>query len=196
MSTAVLNQGVLVLNKYFQAVQVTSVRRAFSLFFKGYVKAVDEGYITYEFNDWKELPVDDEDNVRTPSAELRLPRVVQLVHYDKVPSFRIRLSRKNIYMRDKHTCQYCGKRFDEKELTLDHIMPISRGGGNSWENLATSCFRCNNTKGNRTPAQAGMKLRSTPKQPQWLPFSKFTNHRNGHPMWKTFIDFAYFGFPE
>lgn len=195
MSTVALNKGVLVLNKFFQAVQITTARRAFTLFFKGYVKAVDEGYITYSFSDWKDLPAGEE-AVRTPHIQLRLPRVVQLVDYDKVPSFRIRLSRKNLYMRDKHRCQYCGKRFDEKELTLDHVVPVSKGGGNSWENLATSCFKCNNKKGDRTPEQSGMRLLSRPKRPNWLPFTRFAKHRDGHPMWKTFIDFAYFGFPE
>lgn len=195
MSTMTLNKSVLVLNKFFQAVQVTNARRAFSLFFKGYVKAVDEGYITYSFSDWKELPAGEE-FVSTPNVQLRVPRIVQLVDYDKVPTFRIRLSRKNIYLRDKHTCQYCGERFEEKELTLDHVTPVSKGGGNSWENLVTSCFQCNNKKGDRLPLQAGMKLLKQPKQPNWLPFTRFAKHRDGHPMWKTFIDFAYFGLPE
>ena len=195
MATVALEKSVLVLNKFFQAVQITSVRRAFSLFCKGYVKAVDEGYATYNLNDWQKIPPNGE-VVRTPRLALKIPRVVQLIHYDKVPKFKIRLSRKNIFLRDRQSCQYCGRHFEEKELTLDHVVPVSKGGGNSWENLVTCCFKCNNRKGNRTPEQSGMRLLRQPKRPHWIPFSRFSKHRNTHPLWKTFIDFAYYGFPE
>lgn len=193
MTTVALEKGVLVLNRFFQAVQITSARRAFTLFCKGYVKAVDEEYVTYDFIDWKELPPNGE-MVHTPRYALRIPRVVQLINYDKVPRFKIRLSRKNIFLRDRYFCQYCRQKFDEKHLTLDHVLPVSKGGDNSWMNLVTCCFRCNNKKGNRTPAEAGMPLNRQPKRPHWIPFSRFARHRNAHPLWKTFIDFAYYGF--
>jgi 5-methylcytosine-specific restriction endonuclease McrA len=189
-----LDKSVLVLNKFFQAVQITSVRRAFSLFCKGYVRAVDEEYATYTLSDWQELPPG-EDFVRTPRLQLRVPRVIQLIHYDKVPKFKIRFSRKNIFLRDRYVCQYCGIKYDERDLTLDHVVPTSKGGGNSWQNLVTCCFDCNNQKGNRKPDEAGMRLLRQPKRPHWIPFSRFTKHRNTHPLWKTFIDFAYYGFP-
>lgn len=194
MGSHSLNSGVLVLNKYFQAVQITTVRRAFSLFFKGVVKAVDESYYTYNFKDWRSLPPNG-DMVRTPSYALRVPRVIQLLWYDKIPQFKIRFTRKNIFLRDRHLCQYCGNRFEDKDLTLDHVIPTSRGGRNSWENVVTCCFSCNNLKGNQTPAQAGMSLVRPPKRPQWIPFSRFARHRNSFSQWKTFIDLAYCTFP-
>jgi len=195
MSTAVLESGVLVLNRFFQAVQITSVRRAFSLFYKGYVKAVDEDYITYSFNDWRDLPPNG-DSIRTPNYQLRVPRIVQLVYYDKTPRFRVRFSRKNIFLRDRNRCQYCGELFDSKELTIDHVVPTSRGGGNSWENVVCCCVQCNKRKGNRTPEEAALSLVRKPKRPYWIPFSRFTNKRSStHPTWRNFIDFAYWNIP-
>lgn len=194
MSTAALDRSVLVLNRFFQAVQITSARRAFSLFFKGQVKAVDESYATYDFGTWICLPPSDE-MVQTPRYQVRVPRVVQLIHYDSVPKFRIRFSRRNVFLRDKHVCQYCGNRFEDRELTLDHVTPVSRGGGNSWDNLVTCCFRCNNRKGDRIPSEAGMPLQNTPRRPYWIPFTRFSRHRNANPFWKAFIDIAYYGIP-
>lgn len=190
MSTAVLNSEVLVLNRFFQAVQITSVRRAFCLFFKGYVKAVDEDYLTYSFNDWKDLPADGE-VVHTPRFRLRVPRVVQLIHYEQVPRFRVRFSRKNIFMRDRNRCQYCGRSFGYRELSIDHVVPVSRGGRDSWDNVVCCCLGCNKRKGNRTPEESGLKLIRPPRRPFWIPFSRFATRAEPHPLWRNFTDFAY-----
>jgi 5-methylcytosine-specific restriction endonuclease McrA len=194
MASATLDSGVLVLNRFFQAVQVTSVKRAFSLFYKGYVKAVDEDFLTYNFNDWRDLPPNG-DSIRTPSFELRIPRVIQLVYYERPPRFRVRFSRKNIFMRDEYRCQYCGQHFDPKELTLDHIIPTSRGGKNSWENVVCCCVECNKRKGNRTPEERGMRLFRKAKRPLWIPFSRFAKKYDSYPIWRTFVDYAYWNVP-
>lgn len=194
MSTAVLDSAVLVLNKFYQAVHVTTVRRAFSLFFRGHVKAVDEEYLTYSFNDWKDLPPEG-DVIHTPAFTLRVPRVVLLVYYELVPQFRIRFSRKNIFIRDRNACQYCGGTFDYKDLSLDHVIPTSRGGGNSWENLVCCCIQCNKKKGHRSPAEAGMTMVRKPKKPHWIPFSRFKRRSEEYDQWKNFIDFAYWNVP-
>jgi 5-methylcytosine-specific restriction endonuclease McrA len=194
MATATLDSGVLVLNRFFQAVQVTSVRRAFSLFYKGYVKAVDEDFLTYNFNDWRDLPPDG-DSIRTPNYILRIPRVVQLIYYEKPPRFRVRFSRKNIFMRDENRCQYCGRHFDSKELTLDHIVPTSRGGRNSWENVVCCCVECNKKKGNRTPDERSMRLIRKAKRPLWIPFSRLAKKCESYPIWRTFVDYAYWNVP-
>ncbi len=190
MSTTVLESGVLVLNRFFQAVQITSVRRAFILFCKGYVKAVDEDYLTYTFNDWKDLPTDG-DVVRTPNYALRVPRVVQLIYYEQVPHFRVRFSRKNIFLRDRNRCQYCGGKFDHRDLSIDHVVALSRGGHNTWENVVCACVNCNKRKGDRTPMEASMSLVRKPRRPHWIPFSRFTKRKESHPLWRNFIDFAY-----
>ena len=107
-----LDSQVLVLNRVFQAVQVTSVRKAFSLFYKGHVKAVLPDYTTYEFENWCDIPVQPQDEVvLTPSMAIRVPRVVALKDFDRLPRQDVKFSRHNIYLRDGNRCQYCGHRF-------------------------------------------------------------------------------------
>ena len=124
-----LNSNVLVLNKVFQAVQIVSARKAFSLLYKGHVKAVLEDYTTCDWDDWKDIPVGaDEEYVSTPQRRIKIPRVILLLTFDRVPRHEVKFSRKNIYLRDKNRCQYCGKRYRTEELNLDHVIPVSRGG--------------------------------------------------------------------
>ena len=98
-----------------------------------------------------------------------MPRVLRLLHYDRVPKQRVRLNRRNIFARDSNHCQYCGKRFATSELSLDHIVPTCRGGDTSWENLVCACVRCNVRKGGRTPQEAGIKLIKPPVRPKTQP---------------------------
>ena len=154
-----LDSQVLVLNRVFQAVQVTSVRKAFSLFYKGHVKAVLPDYSTYEFDNWCDIPVQPQDEVvLTPSMAIRVPRVVALKDFDRLPRQDVKFSRHNIYLRDGNRCQYCGHKFSSSELSLDHVIPLSRGGNSSWENVVCACLSCNVRKGNRTPHEASMRL--------------------------------------
>ena len=128
-----LDSQVLVLNRVFQAVQVTSVRKAFSLFYKGHVKAVLPDYTTYEFENWCDIPVQPQDEVvLTPSMAIRVPRVIALKDFDRLPRQDVKFSRHNIYLRDGNRCQYCGHKFSSSELSLDHVIPLSRGGNSSW----------------------------------------------------------------
>lgn len=109
--------------------------------------------------------------VRTVSAKFPVPAVIRLnrwVQLKRKPSI-IRFSRANIYLRDEFTCQYCVQQFHETELTLDHVIPVVRGGKKSWDNIVTACRRCNQTKGGRCPDKAGMELLKIPKAPKWLP---------------------------
>ena len=136
-----LDSQVLVLNRVFQAVQVTSVRKAFSLFYKGHVKAVLPDYTTYEFENWCDIPVQPQDEVvLTPSMAIRVPRVVALKDFDRLPRQDVKFSRHNIYLRDGNRCQYCGHKFPSAELSLDHVIPLSRGGNSSWENVVCACL--------------------------------------------------------
>ena len=145
---AALNTQVLVLNRVFQAVQIVTARRAFTLLTKGHVKAVLDDYTTYDFEDWKDVPVQPHDAyVRTPALTIKIPRVILLLSFDKLPRHEVKFSRKNIYLRDRNRCQYCGSRFRTEELNLDHVIPVSRGGKTNWENVVCSCIRCNIRKG-------------------------------------------------
>lgn len=107
--------------------------------------------------------------MRTIPRSYKCPSIVRLSVYVRVPFKKIILSRKNILRRDNHKCQYCGSSIN---LTIDHIIPKSRGGDDSWENLVTACVRCNNKKGDRTPEEANMKLRTIPKKPSHITFIK------------------------
>jgi len=161
-----LDGHVLVLNRVFQAVQITSARRALTLLYKGHVKAVDSEYRTYDFDNWADIPVQPDDHyVRTPNRKILIPHVVQLLVFDRLPRQEVKFSRGNIYLRDGNRCQYCGKKFSSSELSLDHVIPISRGGKSSWENVVCACLPCNVRTGNKLLAECGLQLILTSQPP-------------------------------
>lgn len=180
------------LNRTFAALAVTDVKRAFTLFYKGHVKAVLPDYTTFSWDEWCDIPVqpEDADIMRTPSRVLKIPRVLQLLSCERLPRHDVKFSRHNIYLRDGNRCQYCGKRFSTSELSLDHVVPLSRGGGSTWENIVCACLACNVRKGNRLPDEAAMKLRRVPGKPRATPLG-ILNPSRIHPEWKNFLDVAY-----
>ena len=119
---------------------------------------------------------------------INVPSVIRLLEYRRIPHQTRALSRKNILLRDRNTCQYCGKILAAGELTLDHVVPRSRGGSSTWENLVACCHYCNNRKGNRTPEEAGMKLLRQPR-----PFSLHTSRHlmrmmgKGEAQWRKYL---------
>ncbi|MCP5463498.1 MAG: HNH endonuclease [Deltaproteobacteria bacterium] len=186
---------VLVLNRGFAPVHITSVKRAICLVFKGLAQIVDEQYQVYDFHSWSELSAAlTEDTISLTSQSIRVPRVIMLQFYDRLPRRRIRFSRENVYIRDKSTCQYCGKRFKRSELNIDHVVPVSQGGDTSWENVVCSCIPCNSKKGGRTPDQAKMNLLSRPQQPKYSLFMNVTPRKKLFEAWRVYmnpVDFAY-----
>ncbi|AKF07879.1 HNH endonuclease family protein [Sandaracinus amylolyticus] len=163
---------VLVLNRSFQPVRITTARHGFTLLYLGRARALDRAYEPHDFSQWASLSSshevhDGDEFVGTPRGRIRVPRVLLLSGYNRVPHAPLRLSRRNIFLRDSFTCQYCGRRPGTRELNLDHVMPRSRGGRSTWENLVTSCRDCNLRKGWATPDEAGMLLRSRPVRPGW-----------------------------
>lgn len=195
MAGLVLNSKVLVLNRSYLPVHVTSVRRAFSLLYQGIAAAVDQQYQTFDFASWSELSVSvHEDGLGLVDRFIRVPRVILLLAYDRVPRRHIRFSRFNVYARDRNTCQYCGVRRVRSELNLDHVMPRALGGRSTWENIVCSCHSCNRKKGGRTPLQAGMRLSRPPRQPDWTPFMLETFSLRHYREWLPFlsnVDAAY-----
>ena len=184
--------SVLVLNSLFQAVQVTGVRRAFRLFYAGRARAVAPDFSSYDFDNWCDLPPRAGDTViRTPSRSIRIPKVIQLVHFDRLPSREVRFTRRNIFYRDHNRCQYCGDVFRQKDLNLDHVIPLSRGGRSSWENVVCACVPCNTRKGNRTPEEASMTMVRRPRKPAGHPMLRATWIGPCPDEWKTFLDEAY-----
>lgn len=192
-----LQQQVLVLNRLWQAVNVCSVRRALTLLFEGHAQVVfgdDDGdFKTYDFQQWRDLSTaaHHDDTVGTISFKIRVPRVILLAVFDRLPKKEVKFTRHNIFERDKNTCQYCGKVFDRRDLNLDHVIPRDRGGPTSWENIVCSCIRCNTRKANHSPAEVGMRLVRKPKRPKWRPFVHVTLGVTVHDSWKHFLDIAY-----
>jgi len=187
-----LDSHVLVLNRVFQAVQVTSVRKAFSLFYKGHVRAVLPDYSTYEFENWCDIPPQPQDEVvLTPSMAIRVPRVVALKDFDRLPRQDVKFSRHNIYLRDGNRCQYCGHKFSSSELSLDHVVPKSQGGRSTWENIVCCCVECNVKKGGRTPEQAHLHLITKPVKPKRSPVINIRLADERYQSWKQFLDNAY-----
>ena len=186
---SVLNTKVLILNRSYLPIHVTSVRRAFTLLYQGIAKAVNEQYQTFDFESWSDLSVTVHDeSVGMVNRVIRVPRVILLVSYDRVPKRQVRFSRYNIYARDKCTCQYCGQRRPRHELNLDHVIPRTQGGTSTWENVVCSCQDCNRLKGGRTPHQAGMTLARRPVRPQWTPFMQETFSLSRYKEWLPFLN--------
>lgn len=187
--------SVLVLNRRFAPVTITSIKRAICLVFKGLAKIVDEGYQVYDFSSWSTIStVRDEEAIYLTNGRIRVPRVILLQFYEKLPYHRVRLCRENIYLRDKSTCQYCGKKFSRSELNLDHVLPLSQGGKTTWDNVVCSCIACNHHKGGRTPVMAGLKLLSKPTEPAYSLFRLISPQENLFDAWRVYmhpIDFAY-----
>src|SRR5688572_7402337 len=183
---SMLNTSVLVLNRTYQPVHVTSVKRAFSLLYQGVAKAIDDQYKLYEFEDWAALSATG-DCITTVDRSIRVPRVLVLSAYEYLPKGRVRFSRLNIYARDHDTCQYCGRTLPRSELNLDHVNPRCVGGKTTWENVVCSCVPCNLKKGGRTPEQASMKLLRKPFRPRWTPLFRGAIRRVTYREWLPFL---------
>jgi 5-methylcytosine-specific restriction endonuclease McrA len=192
-----LNSQVLVLNRLWQAVNICSARRAFALVYAGHAQIVESddanNFLTHDFESWRDLSANapDHEVVTTISFKIRIPRVIVLLVFDRLPKKEVKFTRHNVFERDKNTCQYCGELFDRNELNLDHVVPRDQGGTTTWENVVCSCIACNTRKGNRLPREAHMSLIRKPKRPKWRPFVQITFSAPQHDLWKHFVDLAY-----
>jgi 5-methylcytosine-specific restriction endonuclease McrA len=142
-----LHRPVLVLNASYEPINVCAARRALVLVLKGVATAEEHSHLA----------------VHSARKAIALPSVIRLLGYRRIPHQTRALSRKNILLRDRFTCQYCQQTMPSGELTLDHVIPRSRAGETAWENLVACCHRCNNRKGSRTPEEAGMRLARPPR---------------------------------
>ena len=191
MVSQVLRRPALVLNRNWQPVNVASVARAITLVFSAHARVVEPNdFQLYDWEDWAKLePASGEPFIQAVSLRLRVPEVISLVKFDRLPSTHVAFNRRNIFKRDRHTCQYCGERPAPDELTIDHIMPRSQGGLSSWTNCVLACMDCNHRKANRTPDQAGLRLRRIPIHPSWNPI--YWRNSKRIDSWQKFISDAY-----
>ena len=200
MPQSVLETNVLVLNRMYMAVRVANVRRTFTLLYCDCAEVVENEngrYATYDFESWCELSQmtsfdrrEGEDYIRAVNFELRVPRIVRLTRFDRMPRLSVRFNRKNLFARDDHTCQYCGRNEPVHKLSLDHVVPRSHGGPTTWENIVCCCLRCNSRKGGRTPREARMQLLSRPAKPRVNPMLAQSVEDPRYECWKTFLPAA------
>lgn len=184
-----IDTAVLVLNRHFQPIHVTNAKRALSLLYCGAAQAVDPQFRTFDFDSWAQLSAEmGDDVIRTVNRAIRIPRVILLQVYDRIPRAKVRFSRYNIYTRDANTCQYCGRQLPRAELNLDHVVPRSRGGRTTWENVVCCCVDCNIAKGACTLEQAGLRLLKTPVQPRWTPTFRAGSDHIRYREWLPFLD--------
>ncbi len=194
---SVLESPVLVLNRLWQAVNICSARRAFNLLYEGHAQVVDadaeQNYLTHDFESWRDLSVRSPEPVMLHSVSLniRVPRIIVLLFFDRLPKKEVKFTRHNIFERDHNTCQYCGRVFERADLNLDHVIPRDKGGLTTWENVVCSCIRCNTRKGNKLAHEVNMALIRKPKCPKWQPFVQLTWGGEPHESWRHFVDVAY-----
>lgn len=144
----------LLLNATFEPIKIIDWQRAVMLWFQGKVEVVAEH----------------EKEIRAVTFSMKMPSVVRLLRYVRIRRRPVvPFSRLNIYARDNHTCQYCGRTYPVSDLTFDHVTPVAQGGTRTWTNIVTACVTCNRQKGGRTPAEAGMRLLTEPKRPESRP---------------------------
>lgn len=200
--TEALEANVLTLNRLYLAIHIISARRAFCLLCKNLAEVVDcqDGqFLTYDFSSWQEVSEHrrvyargpNDDWVRTVQTEIQVPRIIRLLSYERLPRQTVKFNRRNIFARDHNQCQYCGKRYPTTDLSLDHVIPRSQGGGATWDNIVCSCLACNIKKGGRTPKQAGLKLVRKPEKPKRSPILSQKLTQEKYQSWRSFLDSAY-----
>lgn len=166
--------SVLVLNATYEPLNVVSVRRAVVLLLKEKAELIEAA----------------EARLRAERIEVPVPLVIRLVTYIRVPRrFNLPVSRRTILSRDNYTCQYCGVQPGKGELTIDHVLPRSRGGGDVWENVVAACGPCNRRKSNRTPAEAGMPLHREPYRPRYIALT-LLGHADEREAWEKYLAFS------
>lgn len=169
-----LDSSVLVINLNYEPINVCNAKRAVVLLDKG--KA--------------ELLVNGRGEIHSPSLSFPVPSVIRLAYLVRRPFAKRKMSKKEVFLRDRHTCQYCGQQ--PRELTLDHVKPRRHGGEHTWENVVSACIPCNRRKAARTPTEAGMALARHPKAPYPSPYYTLHN-RTILEEWRTFLPWVDFG---
>ena len=197
MTHSALDSNVLVLNRFYMAIRVVNVRRAMTLLFRDCAEVIstENGqFVSYDFESWCDLSrmtslekQPGEDYLRAVGFEIQVPRIARLTRFDRMPSQSVKFNRKNLFARDDHQCQYCGRNEPAHKLSLDHVVPRSHGGPTTWENIVCCCLRCNSRKGGRTPKQARMQLLSRPSKPRFNPMMTLSMDDPRYECWKTFL---------
>ena len=183
---------VLVLNRNWQAIDVKSPADALSMMYTDNATGLDilgkDHMIPYRWNDWVNLPFDSDcDYIKTINGGIKIPKIIVLCNFDKVPIKRPKFSSTGIWNRDNGICQYTGRKLSKNEGNVDHVIPKSRGGRSNWDNCVLSHKDINAKKANRTPEEAGLKLLKKPTTPKHLPISFYIKNKHNIPEWDMFL---------
>ena len=185
-------KNVLVLNRNWQAIDVKTPLEAIGMMYSNDATGLDvrgEDYmVPLPWKEWVELEVtDDSEYIGTVQGKIKAPVIIILCRYDKVPHKRPKFTTKNIWQRDGGICQYTGKKLTPNEGNIDHVIPKSRGGKSTWTNCVLCHKDVNSLKADRTPAEAGLKLLKTPKEPASMPTIMYIDNKYEVPEWRPFL---------
>lgn len=186
---SVLNENVLVLNRNWQVAGFYTVEDAIVSVFRDRASILDTvDYLLLDWDAWVDYnPPNDYQWIKTPTGQVPVPQIVALKHYGEKPPKKLTFSKPVIYHRDNHRCLYCGVQLPAVKLTLDHVVPRSKGGPTSFENCATACEPCNRKKANLSLEESGMKLRHEPYVPDWTPKMRIPNQGKLKDSWLPFL---------
>ena len=192
MSEKLSRNTVLVLNKNWQAVGIKNPADTFAMLMTDAATGLDIRGLDYmvplRWIDWVKLPIEDDDDfVQTVNQKIKIPKVIILSRFDRVPKKRPRFSQKNIWIRDNFTCQYTGKKLKPGEGNIDHIVPRSKGGSTSWDNCVLACKQVNAKKADATPEEAGLRLLKKPEPPKELPVFHYITNKHKVKEWEIFL---------
>jgi len=185
---------VLVLNRNWQAIHVKSPAEALSMMYTDAATGLDilgeDQMIPYRWKDWIALPHDEQSEyVKTINGNIKIPKVIVLCKFNKVPMKRPKFSLSGVWTRDGGICQYTGKKLSKNEGNVDHVMPRSRGGKSNWDNCVLAHKEVNAQKANRTPEEAGLKLIKPPTIPRHMPSTFYIKNKHNIKEWELFLNF-------
>jgi len=188
-------ETVLVLNRSWQAVHAHSAAQALSMMYTGTATGLDilgnDQMVPYKWDDWIKLPDDTNAKcVSTINGRIKIPTVIILCNFNRVPMKIPKFTMKGIWTRDGGICQYTGKKLSNNEGNIDHILPKSRGGKTTWTNCVLSHKSVNAKKANRTPEEAGLQLIKPPSVPRQLPITFYIRNNYNIPEWDLFLTYA------
>ena len=184
---------VLVLNRNWQAIHVKSPAEAISMMYTDAATGLDilgeDNMVPYRWKDWVSLPKDEtSEYISTIRGEIKIPKVIVLCKFDRVPLKRPKFSLGAVWNRDEGICQYTGKKLSKNEGNVDHILPRSRGGKTSWDNCVLTHKEVNAKKADRTPEEAGLKLIKKPVAPKYMPSSHYIKNKHKIKEWELFLN--------
>ena len=189
----ILEHPVLVLNRFWQPIHTCPVRRSLHLLCLGHAQVVqvdgEERFNCHDLSSWIGYSngYTDAEMIHGAQIVIRVPKIIVLAVYDRLPRLEVKFTRRNVFLRDKFTCQYCTAILPETQLNLDHVHPRAKGGQTTWDNIVTSCFRCNTRKGNKLPHEANMHPQCQPLAPRWRPLFGMDESGLADESWNHFL---------